>query len=157
MRPVCLFFHAGSHLGTSKTAYLYLCLVQCMITGTLCLFQTRDCIIYLIAESLTRVNDWTGRFIAAFCDVDLITTQPPNFIICNWNMQTITMSLLTGTYEKWAELVCNRKCSGWSWKEYCLVIRWYKVTVGLIRQCRNFQHLWTPNQGVGNKDWLQFM
>ncbi|KIK06036.1 hypothetical protein K443DRAFT_674600 [Laccaria amethystina LaAM-08-1] len=59
---------------SGKTAYLHLRLVQCMITGTPCLFQTRDRVVYLVAESVTRVDDWTGGFIVAFCDADGMTT-----------------------------------------------------------------------------------
>jgi hypothetical protein len=56
-----------------KTTYLYLRLVQCMITGSQCLFQTMDGTVYHISESITVVDSWLDIPIVAFVDADKLT------------------------------------------------------------------------------------
>ena len=74
-----------------------------MIAGTPHLFQTFDGPVYHVSGFITEVRHWSGEPIIAFCNADGATSQLPQFMLQNENIQITAASSPNG-----ASCVCAR-------------------------------------------------
>ncbi|EDR10192.1 uncharacterized protein LACBIDRAFT_293779 [Laccaria bicolor S238N-H82] len=94
--------------GTGKTAYLYYILIQSMLAGTRCLFQTVETeahdTIYLIDSSVEVVNFWPDdEYIIAFFDADGPSSRPAHFLLNHHFVKIIATCSPNNAYQEWIE------------------------------------------------------
>ncbi|EDR09963.1 uncharacterized protein LACBIDRAFT_318345 [Laccaria bicolor S238N-H82] len=94
--------------GTGKTAYLYYILIQSMLAGTRCLFQTVETeahdTIYLIDSSVEVVNFWPDdEYIIAFFDADGPSSRPAHFLLNHHFVKIIATCSPNNAFQEWIE------------------------------------------------------
>lgn len=129
MGPHLSYF--SSHLATGKTAYLYYQLIQSILAGTRCLYQTipteRDGNpVYLIDSFIKVVESWPNEHITAFFDADGPSSRPAEFLLNHLFVKIIAACSPNNAFQQWIKKpvcptwVSRRITTLWSRKELFL-------------------------------------